>query len=659
MNTSARRHRGLFVLGAVALILLVVILLWDWNWFRPLVEKQASAAINREVTLRHFDIDMGLHPKVIADGIAVANPDEFPAGSHLATVERLAIRINPWALFRGRLNLMEIEVDRPVGDLRPGPSGKPNYLFDLPKSDDQDKSEPLQIDIGQLAIAGGDVHFVEPAYKSDFRLKIRTEDNKKGEPSIRVDVNGRYADADISGRFVGGSVLSLRDPAKPYAVDLRAKNGDTEVTLVGTVIDPIRLGGARLRLDFKGNNLADLFPLTGVPLPPSPPYRIGGMFDYKDGKFRFHDFSGVYGQSDIAGDLSVDPAGDARRRITLDAHSEKVVWSDLSGFVGGTPGDKDAPTETAEQKTERAKTKAGGKLLPETPIELPRIRAADLNVHYKVTRIESDITPVDKLEVTLTTEDGLIRVKPLKLGVGAGSIVANIEMDGRKEVVHTVADIDFRKLDFSKIVDKLSVFRGTGTVGGSARLDAHGNSVAAMLGGGNGDLKLFMAGGDISALLVNLAGLDLGNSLVSALGLPSRAKLRCMVVDMSLDKGQVDTRLLLADTTEANIIGSGRIDLKQEQIDYKIHTEPKRLNVGSLAAPIDITGPLASPSIRPRIGQLAARGGAAVVLGALFTPLAALIPTIQLGLGEDNDCVALLREVESTQSKAVVPAKAR
>ncbi|NIB50027.1 AsmA family protein, partial [Salmonella enterica subsp. enterica] len=100
--------------------------------------------------------------------------------------------------------------------------------------------------------------------------------------------------------------------------------------------------------------------------------------------------------------------------------------------------------------------------------------------------------------------------------VGQGSILANLQLDGRKDVVHTVADIDFRKLDFSRIVEKMSVFKGAGTVGGNARLDARGNSVAAMRGDGDGELRLFMTGGDISALLVNLAGLDFGNVLVSA-----------------------------------------------------------------------------------------------------------------------------------------------
>lgn len=390
-----------------------------------------------------------------------------------------------------------------------------------------------------------------------------------------------------------------------------------------------------------------------MPLPPSAPYQIAGQLDYADGAFRFRNIVGHYGQSDIAGDVSVLPAhGAQRRQVTIVAHSDKVVWSDLSGFVGATPGAADAVNDSAAQKASRRAQAKTGKLLPDTPISLPRIRAADLDVRYKVAKIESDHMPVDTLDAHLLMRDGLISVKPLRLGVGSGSVVADIALDGRKNPIHTTADLDFHKLDFSKVMDKLTIFRGTGTIGGRATLDAHGNSLAAMLGDGDGSVKLFMTGGDISALLVNLAGLDLGNSLVSALGLPRRAQMRCMIVDLGLNDGQVKTNTLLFDTSEANLLGSGSIDLNKERIDYKIRTQPKRMNIGSLAAPIDITGPLRSPRILPAPGALALRGGVAAALGVLLTPLAALIPTIQLGLGEDNDCVAMIHDLQQAPPAA-------
>jgi len=239
----------------------------------------------------------------------------------------------------------------------------------------------------------------------------------------------------------------------------------------------------------------------------------------------------------------------------------------------------------------------------------------------------------------------------LSFGVGKGEIVSHIELDAQKTLVHAKADMDFRKVDLKRIMKSTDIFEGAGTIGGRAFIDADGNSLAAMLGNGNGDLKLFMAGGDLSALLVNLAGLDIGRSILSALGLPQRADIRCMVSDFALRNGQLQTRALLFDTTEANITGKGDINLRDERIDYQIRTEPKHFSIGSIAAPIDIKGPLKSPSIYPNPAALAARAGPATALGILLTPLAALIPTIELGLGEDSDCVASVKRIETDGKK--------
>ena len=117
-----------------------------------------------------------------------------------------------------------------------------------------------------------------------------------------------------------------------------------------------------------------------------------------------------------------------------------------------------------------------------------------------------------------------------------------------------------------------------------------------------------MTGGDLSSLLVDLAGLEFGNALL-ALGLPTRTQVRCMIADLPLRQGVLNTNVLLLDnTTQANIIGSGTVNLRNETVDYQLKTDPKHFSIGSLPAPIDIRGPLKSPSILPDPGH--ARRGA-------------------------------------------------
>jgi hypothetical protein len=163
-----------------------------------------------------------------------------------------------------------------------------------------------------------------------------------------------------------------------------------------------------------------------------------------------------------------------------------------------------------------------------------------------------------------------------------------------------------------------------------------------------------MAGGDLSSLLVDLSGLEFGNALLSALGIPQRTQVECLVDDVSLQRGQLGIQALLLDTGEAIVNGKGNIDPTHEALDLQLRTEPKHLSIGSLPEPINITGTFEHPSIRPGV-EFAVRGAAAVGLGIAFPPLA-LLPMIQLGVGEDHRCDRILGEAKRQPNGQRLPA---
>jgi uncharacterized protein involved in outer membrane biogenesis len=669
MTSTPRRHRGLKILGVILLLIALLIVFWDWNWFRGIAQAQASAALGRPVSLGHLDARvLRLHPWVAVDDVVIANPAEFGDDKTMLTVKRLSARVDLRKLLHRQAWVEEIWVQSPKGELKPGPSGKANYLFDLPPSADTTPSaaapdRPWTVEIASLVLRDGDIHFLDPKFKADFRLAIRTDEPMPGQglggdEPIHVEIAGRYADQPIKGRFIGSSVLTLRDPADPYSIDLKLANGATKVAIDGALLQPLSFGGAKVRLEFSGNNLADLYPLTGVPLPATPAFRLVGQLDYARPNIRFKDFTGTVGSSDLNGSFLVEPRQD-RPRVSADLFSKKVVLADLGGLIGAPPGKAGAPTDTTDAKNKRRRANVRGKLLPDTKLDFPTFNAADLDIRYKAGHIEGERMPLDDLSWNLTIVDGVVAIKPLSFGIGEGRIVANIDLDARSSPARVLATVDFRKVDLSRLMAVTGAFKGQGSIGGHAALDTRGDSVAQMLGGGNGELKLFATGGNLTSLLVDLVGLDLGNGVLSLLGVPNRAELRCLIGDFGLTAGQVETRTLLIDTSEANIVGSGKIDLASEKIDYRLVTEPKHFNIGSIASPIDIRGNLANPSILPEPGRLAARGAAAVALGIFATPLAALIPTIQLGLGEDSDCKSLLQDLKPDQVSARPPPKRR
>ena len=637
------------IVAAVLLLIVVLIWFWNWDWFIPIVDAQAGSAIGRKVTIQHLHVRLGRITEVVATGITISNPDGFNATGEFATADRLVVDADVGAYIGHQTVVLPvIEVDHPVASVRQV-GVENNYTLHFAKGNPNAKpSAPPRI--GELVINDGEASVVMPAYKTDFDLTIQTRPS--ADPSfiqgdeLDVGAHGTYDGAPITGTFIGGALLSLRDAANPYPVDLHVANGSSHAALEGTIEDPARFAGAHLRLEFDGQNMADLYQLTGVPIPATPPYKVTGNLVYAGHAFRFENIAGTLGSSDLEGSIAeTTPADGGKRLVTADLASRRVDLTDLAGFLGATPGKTTTPGQNAATKAAQARADEKPNLIPDTPINLPKIDAANVEFHYRGEKIINKDAPLDNVVIALSIENGRISAHPVSFGVGGGSIVIYLDLRPVDGVIHADANVDFRRIPLGRLMKATQAFAGSGVIGGTARVEGTGNSMAAILGHGNGGLQLFMnQGGSVSALLVDLAGLQVGDAALSALGIPDQTQIQCIVSDFSLQDGVVDTKAFLVASKEANILGGGTINLENEKLNLALKTEATHFQVGSLRTPIDFGGTMKRPSVLPAAGPLAAKAGAAVGLGILFPPLA-LLPTIRLGLGDKNACEDTMESV--------------
>lgn len=653
MAETKRRRKWPFVLGGLVLALGIFLAVFQWDWLIPVVNKQASKALGRPVTVSHLHVKLGRVPHIEADGVTIANPDDWPGGGNFATADKLTVDVDAMAYIRNRAVVIpDIALDHPQVDARQLDDGRTNWKLTSGAGSDSTNSSSPSPKIGNLRINDGHAHVVLDKLKSDFNVDIATKD-EAGQPGsnqqsqIVATANGTYAKQPITAQFTGGALLSLRDESQPYPLNLQVANGPTKVSLVGTIKDPLAFAGADLKLDLAGPDMSLLLPLTGVAIPKTPSYRITGNLDYVKNSVKFTGMSGKVGSSDLAGDIEID-TGPARPVVTANLQSKLVDLKDLGGFIGAEPGD-------ASKGTKRA-TASNGRVLPSDPINLPKLNVADIHLKYRASRIQGRSQPLDNMRADLDIVNGAVSLAPLSFGIGRGQISSNIQLDEQKQAVRAKATIDFQRVDVDKLLASTGAARGAGAIGGRAVIEGTGKSMADILGRGNGELKLYMgSGGNVSALLVDLSGLQFGNAVLSALGVPQRATIQCLITDFVLQQGVVDARTFLLDTDEARVGGKGTINLRDETLKLVLETESKHFSIGSLPAPVDITGTLGKPSVLPDLAVVGARAGAAVGLGILLTPLGALLPTIQLGTGEDGACAGLLANAKTPPS--VPPAR--
>jgi hypothetical protein len=90
-----------------------------------------------------------------------------------------------------------------------------------------------------------------------------------------------------------------------------------------------------------------------------------------------------------------------------------------------------------------------------------------------------------------------------------------------------------------------------------------------------------------------------------------------------------------------NITGKGSVDLRNENANVELQGHPKKLTFFRLRAPITVSGPLKAPNVGIKSGGIPAQVGIAAVLGAVATPLAAILPFVDPGLAKNANCAAL------------------
>lgn len=645
-----RRRRLLIALGILAGVPVLAGLLFDSNWLKGPVERAVSARIGRPFTI-HGDLDIvpRLRPRIVLERVQLANPG-WAAAPDTLRLERAEITIALLPLLRGAIVLPEVVLADPVIDLERNAAGENNWTLPAKEPPEPDSSSaPV---VGRLTVDRGVVRFRDATRDTALVVTVETTRDAAGR-GLRFEAGGRYTGREVEVGGAGGPILSLADTTTPYPLDVTFRVGGTAGTIKGTVTGLVALAAADLQLDVRGETASDLYDLIRLAIPPTPPYHVTGRLIRETGWWRFHDFAGRVGDSDLSGDADFAMGGE-RSRLQAKLQSNLLDLDDLGGFVGADPQTGPGETASAQQERRVEAREARPRVLPDLPIKLDRLRAMDADVEFVGKAIRGK-TPVDDLETRIVVQDGVLRAEPLDFGVAGGNVVARLTLDGRQDVAGIDGNFEFRRIDLRKLFPGNSVIaNATGLVGGRAALKGSGNSLARFLADADGTLGLASSGGRVSNLVLELAGLDAAEALRLLFRGDKSVRVRCAVADVGVQDGVIATRNVIVDTTDTNIKVDGTIDLGKEALDLTLHPLPKDYSPLALRSPIHLQGTFKEPAIRPD-SELLVRGGIAAVLATVAAPVAALVALIESGPGDNVDCERLM---EAVRRNAAAPATA-
>jgi len=170
----------------------------------------------------------------------------------------------------------------------------------------------------------------------------------------------------------------------------------------------------------------------------------------------------------------------------------------------------------------------------------------------------------------------------------------------------------------------------------------------------SGNTFVVMAGGEVSGLLIELAGLDVAETLGVLVRGDNPVPIRCAVVDLHGQDGQMGVQTLVLDTTDTVIFGEGKIDFRDEQLDLILTPVPKDFSPLSLRSFIRVGGSFKKVSVFPDPIKTGTKSLLAKIANVFMVLVSGVVQPRDLWFGKDIDCATLITGLQEKDPHGVV-----
>jgi uncharacterized protein involved in outer membrane biogenesis len=690
MQDFLRTHKNTkwaaLIVSAVLVSLLLFLALFDWNALRGPLARAITARTGRPAAI-HGDLKVHLwswNPSAEVDDITLDNPT-WADRKIMFGARRITVSVSLGRLLRGQIVLPRVDLIEPTANLERDSRGRASWELGTKAGTPNHNTAPAKLPaIRRLTIEGGKLHVVDLIRKLTFSgsLVAAEQAGKEDASAFEVRCTGSLNEKPFRLEASGGPLLDL-EPTKPYSFSVAVTASDIDLKTHVTVRKPFDLGALDIQFQVSGDDLADVYYLTGLALPNTPKYRLGGTVHVDGTRFAVDGLQGSLGSSDLSGRGTIETGGE-RPKLTASLSSKMLDMADLAPILGegappaeglsaapasrststkppaasnpsqrATPANGD-PTVAAAHSTVAAaqSTVAAAQsklLLPDADLQVKRVQGMDADVTYAAVAVRAPKLPLKDFNLHVMLHDGVLILEPLSLGLEQGKLAGRIQIDARQSVPVTDIDMHIDAINLSEFTSsKMQEAPLDGVVLGRFEFHGSGTSVHKFAASSQGTMSVVIPHGEISDAIAELTGINVLKGLeLLVTKEQQKTEIRCGIMDFKDRNGSLDTTTVYIDTSNVLITGRGNINLGSEAIDVALQGDPKQVRLLRLRAPIALGGTLRHPTVGIKAGKLAEQAGAAAALGALLTPVAAAIAFIDPGLAKNKDCSTVLEQARA------------
>ncbi|MEW5726591.1 MAG: AsmA family protein [Pseudomonadota bacterium] len=478
----------------------------------------------------------------------------------------------------------------------------------------------------------------DPLAGTGLDLKLTAQGEELAQP---------LALAGVAVKPVGPFKLSgrLTESGGAYALsEMDAAVGRRDAALVsakGSVKNLLEATGVDLTMGVESDNLAGLSALAGSSLPSMGPLKASAVVTGGGDAWNLSDIKASLGGSDLSGALALTLG--RRPVLTGTLASATLATADFA-TPAAKPGEKLAPKSPA--------TPADGRLFPATPLLVEALRSVDADVTLRVARLALGSTALTDVAIPVRLKAGRLSVAPLAANLAGGQVEGDLALDAAGTVPAAALSLRAARVDMGRLLkDSGADVMTGGAAEARVQLKGRGDSPRALMAALTGEAVVRIGEGQVTNTAVNWAGGDVLMQVLGSLNPLAKSdqstQLSCAVARFVVRDGvAVADKGIAVETTKVDVVGSGAIDLRSEEIDIGI-TPRAREGVGislggAVAGLTRVRGTLANPSVGvDELGaaRTAASVGAAVATGGLSLLGELLLDKVN---GDDAPCATAL-----------------
>lgn len=635
---------------ACFLVFIIVVSTYDYNKFKPMITGIVKKYTGRKLTIAgDIKVKISLSPTFEANRVAFQNaswsdhPEMIRAG-------RIEVQLALIPLIQGDIDVERLTLLNPDLMVEISPSGKTNLEFDLPEQQkietapaEKDEKKSRSFDFNEIFIKDGKLTVKNHQKNKTFVVNIDRSLRKSAEfmGDGDIDLKGSFNDIPftVSGKI--GSWAAITDPDVPYAVDLKADVAQINVAVTGKIQDPVGAKGIDVRFSVKGDDLAKIENITRKPQPIKGPFHISGhLISSKTEKIQMSDMVIQLGESNIKGSAALDLSA-KRPRISGDLFSETL---DLRPML------IERAKRTAGEKEKTAKPKRkSDRLFQNTPLKLDGFHRFDAAVDVRIKHMLLPGLALDNIETKVRLQGGHLTVNPLTADIGGGKLIHRLNVRAKENLAFVDVNVDIKQMNLGEMLKKLEITQALeGILDLDINVKGQGESMAALMAGLNGDVIASLGEGKIPTGYLDLLGADISSTLMRLINPFSKkfdsARINCAVCDFNIKNGMAKSDVIILDDPHKTLFSKGNINLKTEELDFRIETNPKEgigtqdtaklsVSLSKITKPFKLGGTLTRPSL-----EIDIVGSGTTIGAALLGPVGWAYLLVSGSSGKANPC---------------------